>query len=114
MSFDAFLYFPKDSGKVAGETQDAEMSKHKAFELISFEFGAENNVNIGSISGGAGAGKATFKEFSITKKTDTGSCGLFTCLAMGTHFEEAIIELRRSGGVPRRRATRTSTRARPS
>ena len=97
MSFDAFLYFPNQK-LVEGETQDDAMSKHKAFELISFEFGAENVINIGSISGGGGAGKASFKEFSVTKKTDTGSCGLFHTLCTGTHFEEAIIELRRSGG----------------
>ena len=97
MSFDAFLYFPNQS-LVVGETQDDAMSKNKAFELISFEFGAENVINIGSISGGGGAGKASFKEFNVTKKTDTGSCGLFHTLCTGTHFEEAIIELRRSGG----------------
>lgn len=99
MSFDAFLYFPSQK-LVQGETQDADMSKDdiKAFELISFEFGAENNINIGSISGGGGAGKATFKEFNVTKKTDTGSCGLFHTLCTGNHFEEAIVELRRSGG----------------
>ncbi|MEM1383697.1 MAG: type VI secretion system tube protein Hcp [Pseudomonadota bacterium] len=97
MSFDAFLYFPGQS-KVVGETQDDDMSQKDAFEILSFEFGAENNINIGSISGGGGAGKATFKEFNITKKTDTGSCGLFTTLVTGNHFDEAIIELRRSGG----------------
>lgn len=97
MSFDAFLYFPNEKA-VVGETQDAEMKGKSAFELISFEFGAENVINIGSISGGGGAGKASFKEFNVTKKTDTGSCGLFTNLCSGKHFEEAIIELRRSGG----------------
>lgn len=97
MSFDAFLYFPGQS-LVQGETQDDAMSAHKAFELISFSFGAENNINIGSISAGGGAGKATFKEFTVTKKTDTGSCGLFATLCTGNHFDEAIIELRRSGG----------------
>ncbi|MEM7668083.1 MAG: type VI secretion system tube protein Hcp [Pseudomonadota bacterium] len=98
MSFDAFLYFPKDKSDVTGETNDDSMVDKGAFELISFEFGAENNINIGSISSGGGAGKATFKEFNVTKKTDTGSCGLFNALCTGKHFEEAIIELRRSGG----------------
>lgn len=98
MSFDAFLYFPNQS-KVVGETQDDAMSAKGAFEILSFEFGAENNINIGSISGGGGAGKASFKEFTVTKKTDTGSCGLFTTLCTGTHFDEAIVELRRSGGA---------------
>ncbi len=99
MAFDAFLYFPGSEALVEGETQDIDMSKKKALELISFEFGAENTINIGSGSGGGGAGKATFKEFNVTKKTDTASCGLFQNLCSGKHFPEAVIELRRSGGA---------------
>ncbi len=100
MAFDAFFYFtdPQDNSKVPGETQDNEFSKKKAFELLSFSIGAENNINIGSMSTGGGAGKATFKEFSITKKTDIGSPGLFQQLVVGKHFKEAVVELRRSGG----------------
>jgi len=100
MAFDAFFYFTAsaDQSKVPGETRDQEFKEKKAFELISFSIGAENNINIGSSSGGGGAGKATFKEFSVTKKTDLGSPGLFQMLTVGRHFEEAIVELRRSGG----------------
>ncbi|QPH54085.1 Hcp family type VI secretion system effector [Pontivivens ytuae] len=99
MAFDAFLYFPGQS-LVVGETLDDEMGSpsKKAFELRSFNFGAENKINIGSDSGGGGAGKAEFKEFTVSKRTDTASCGLFHTLCTGTHFDEAIIELRRSGG----------------
>lgn len=96
--FDAFLYF--DDGKaVKGETQDDVYKKKGAFEILSFEIGAENNINIGSISGGGGAGKATFKEFTTTKKTDTSSCELFAKLCDGTHFKDVTVELRRSGGA---------------
>lgn len=103
MSFDAFVYSPThskedvDIGGIPGETQDEAMSKESAFEIISFELGAENNINIGSITAGGGAGKATFKEFTITKKTDTASCGLFHALVTGKHFDDLVIELRRSG-----------------
>lgn len=99
MSFDAFMYMPNEE-KLKGETQDEAMGegKHEAFEIISFEIGAENNINIGSISAGGGAGKATFKELTVTKKTDTASCGLFTRLVEGGHIQDAHIELRRSGG----------------
>lgn len=98
MAFDAFLYFPGSDSIVPGETQDSSFKKKKAFELESFDFGAENNINIGSATGGGGAGKATFKKFSITKSTDSGSCGIFTALCTGKHFPEAVLELRRSGG----------------
>lgn len=98
MAFDAYLYFPGQS-LVIGETTDDKMAKNNAFELREFEFGAENNVNIGSDTSGAGAaGKATFKEFKIKKRTDTASCGIFHTLCTGNHFKEGVIELRRSGG----------------
>lgn len=97
MSFDAYLYFPGQS-LVEGETTDEDMAANKAFMLSAFNFGAENTINIGSGTGGGGAGKATFKEFRVVKETDTASCGLFATLCTGNHFDEAIIELRRSGG----------------
>lgn len=100
MSFDAFMYMPGED-KLKGETQDEEMGdgKKDAFEILSFEIGAENNINIGSISSGGGAGKATFKELTVTKKTDTASCGLFGRLVEGGHIQDVHIELRRSGGL---------------
>ena len=97
MADDAFLYFP--GSEIKGETQDEDMSKKDAFEIVSFSFGAENTIDIGSISSGGGAGKATFKEFNVTKKTDLGSCPLFLTLCQGGHLKEAIIEIRRSGGA---------------
>ena len=98
MAFDSFMYFK--GSDVSGETLDKDYAKEGAFEILSFEMGAENNINIGSISSGGGAGKATFKELTITKKTDTSSCAIFSKLCEGNHFDDAIIVLRRSGGVP--------------
>ncbi|KIC47725.1 type VI secretion system tube protein Hcp [Tateyamaria sp. ANG-S1] len=97
MAFDAFAYFKGTD--VKGETQDDKYKKEGAFEILSFEIGAENNINIGSISSGGGAGKATFKELNITKKTDSASCGMFSKLCEGNHFDDLVIELRRSGGA---------------
>ena len=97
MAFDAFAYFK--GSDVVGETQDDAMKKEKAFEIISFEIGAENNINIGSMTSGGGAGKATFKEFTITKKTDTASAAMFSKLCEGAHFDDMVVELRRSGAL---------------
>ncbi|MGO4854395.1 Hcp family type VI secretion system effector [Phaeovulum sp. W22_SRMD_FR3] len=99
MSFDAFLYSKSHASSIPGETQDDDMAKLKACEILSFELGAQNVINIGSITGGGGAGKATFKEFTVTKKTDTASTGLFQALVTGQHFDDMFIELRRSGGA---------------
>lgn len=98
MAFDAFCYSVAQKTKIPGETQDEEMSKLSAFEVLSFELGAETVINIGSITGGGSAGKATFKEFTITKKTDTASTGLFRCLCSGEHFDDLVIVLRRAAG----------------
>ncbi len=102
MAFDAFCYFAEPDknadDKLKGETQDKTYGERGAFEILSFEIGAENNINIGSISGGGGAGKATFKELTITKKTDTVSTEMFAKLCDGTHFGDMTIDLRRSGG----------------
>tara|TARA_R110002096_G_scaffold205630_2_gene391579 strand:- start:6221 stop:6754 length:534 start_codon:yes stop_codon:yes gene_type:complete len=98
MAFDAYCYSVSHKAKLLGETQDEDMSKKNAFEILSFEFGAENNINIGSITGGGAAGKATFKELSITKKTDTGSTFLFKALCTGEHLDDLVIELRRAAG----------------
>lgn len=97
MSFDAFCYSKTSKALLTGETQDSKMKELGAFEVLSFELGAENTINIGSISGGGGAGKATFKEFTITKKTDTATTDLFKALVTGTHIQDLFIELRRSG-----------------
>jgi len=97
MAFDAFGYFT--GSDVSGETQDTKMKEKKAFEIISFEIGAENNINITSMTAGGGAGKATFKELTITKKTDTASAAMFSKLCEGNHFDDMVVELRRSGGA---------------
>jgi type VI secretion system secreted protein Hcp len=97
MSFDAFCYSKVDKAQLVGETKDDSMKGMNAFEVLSFELGAENTINIGSISGGGGAGKATFKEFTVTKKTDTATTDLFKALVTGKHFQDLFVELRRSG-----------------
>ncbi len=97
MAFDAYCYLK--GSNVKGETQDATFKKEGAFEILNFEIGAENTINIGSISSGGGAGRATFKPMNITKKTDSASCALFSKLCEGSHFDDMVVELRRSGGA---------------
>jgi type VI secretion system secreted protein Hcp len=99
MAFDAFCYSLSGKARIPGETQDEDMKSKAAFEVLSFELGAENTINIGSITGGGAAGKATFKEFTVTKKTDTASTGLFTACCTGDHFDDVVVELRRAAGV---------------
>jgi type VI secretion system secreted protein Hcp len=101
MSFDAFLLV-KDAGtaekyKATGETQDPAFKG--AFEISEFSFGGENTLNITSATGGAGAGKATFKEFTVKKQTDASSGKLLVLLGTGGHYKKVTLLLRKSGGA---------------
>ena len=65
----------------------------KAFEIKDFSFGVENPTTIGSATGGAGAGKIKFNEFTIKKTTDAASPRLFKACAIGEHFTEVVFEI---------------------
>lgn len=52
-------------------------------EVVEWSLGAENNINIGSISGGGGSGKATFKEVEIERVIDAQSPDFLRDLANG-------------------------------
>ena len=99
MAFDAFCYSTTHKSDMPGETQDSDYSAKGAFEILSFELGADTTVDIGSVSGGGGAGKANFKEFTVTKKTDTASTFLFTALVPGLHYGSVTVDLRRAGAA---------------
>jgi type VI secretion system secreted protein Hcp len=99
MAFDAFIKFTKGSGVAAkdfeGESYD---SAHKGWtEISSFGFGVENNLDIKSATGGAGAGKAKFKEFTISKFTDSASPALTLTCCLGGHYERCDLHIRKSG-----------------
>lgn len=58
------------------------------FQLQSLSFGIENDVTIGSTSGGAGAGKARALPVSALKFPNSASAALFTACALGGHWDE--------------------------
>ena len=58
------------------------------FEIDDFSFDIEQTLNIGSQSGGAGAGKVTFNPFQITKQVDSSSPLLFASAITGEAFRE--------------------------
>ena len=92
MAFDAFLKLDT----IKGESKD---SKHAGeMEIYSFSFGAQNSTTIGSASGGAGGGRASFAAFSFMKKTDSASPLLFQACCQGTHIATGGLTLRKSGG----------------
>jgi Type VI secretion system effector, Hcp len=71
---DAFIWFESPGVvQVRGETK----ADAPAFEIKDFSFGVENPTTIGSATGGAGAGKIKFNEFTIKKTSDSASPAFF-------------------------------------
>jgi type VI secretion system secreted protein Hcp len=104
MPVDAFLQFVKTgaSGIVLnGETKDDYFSKKKPvpFEIQDWKFAVSNPVNIGSSSGGGGAGKVQFETFTVKKNIDTSSSHIFWTCCAGGHFEDVSLLVRRAGGT---------------
>ncbi len=101
MAFDAFVKFTSAGGAatdIKGESTDAFFKGSEGwFEIKEFSFGIENTLNITSASGGAGAGKADFKEFTIKKQTDRASAYLAQTCGKGGHYSKVELHLRKSG-----------------
>jgi type VI secretion system secreted protein Hcp len=103
MAVDAFIWFEEAGagGKLPlGETLDKTYSDNKAFEIKDFSFSIENPSTIGSATSGAGAGKAKFNEFEITKTTDKASPIFFTNCVAGIHYGKVSLAMRKAGGDP--------------
>lgn len=90
MAVDAFITFEKAS--VGSEPE--------GFEIKEFSFGIENPTTIGSATGGAGAGKIKFNEFTIKKTTDKASATFFKNCCAGAHYKTVIIDMRKAGRDP--------------
>ena len=69
------------------------------FPVEAVNFGIEFPTTIGSQSGGAGAGKAKFDDFSVTKKVDINSPILFLACASGSHFTTATLAVGAPGSA---------------
>jgi type VI secretion system secreted protein Hcp len=89
---DAFIWFDT----VKGDSKDP---AHKgAFEIKDFSFNVAGATTIGSAAGGAGAGKAKFREFTITRMVDRATPGFFQSMTAGQHYAKVVLEMRKAGG----------------
>lgn len=102
MAVDAFLQF-KNAGAaghdIEGETFDKQMRSMspKPFDIQSWNFGITQDVNVGSASGGIGAGKVNFNPFKITKAIDKSSPYFFATLCTGGHYQDVVLYMRKAG-----------------
>ena len=83
----------------------AEVKFQQAITVQSFSWSAENEMAVGSATGGAGAGKAKLMEAILTKQVDDlASPLLFQLLTTGGHLDRIILAFRKAGtgiqGVP--------------
>jgi type VI secretion system secreted protein Hcp len=112
MAVDAFIWFndPGVGDPPKGETKDATYkqggsdptaSTNGAFEIKDFSFSIENPTTIGSGTQGAGAGKAKFNEFEITRQTDKSSPIFFKNCVAGVHYKTVTLAMRKAGGDPK-------------
>lgn len=62
--------------------------------------GANGTAQTQSATGGAGAGKIKFNEFTIKKTTDKASPLFFKNCTTGAHYPQTTIQVRKAGGDP--------------
>jgi type VI secretion system secreted protein Hcp len=86
--------------KINGISGDQPAGKVKdAIKVDAFAWGAENRNTIGSLTGGAGAGKASFNNLQITKHVDATSPLLFQQLVSGKPINGMELIARKPGPV---------------
>ena len=101
-SIDVYIKFEDadnaDVNITKGDSQDQTYNGNNGwFVLNGFSLGMQNTVNIGSISTGGGAGKATFDKVEIGKGTGEGSAKLLLACARGNHYDKVTIVVARAG-----------------
>ena len=90
--------FDFPSAAPAGETQDGPSSSVTS-NIYSFDESASVTTNIAGASTGAGAGKATFSDVTLTKGSDAASIDLFTALTHGAVVPTAELVIYEPGGT---------------
>jgi len=91
MAFEAFLKL----GDVKGGSSDA---AHKDEILVKeYSFGVSNTGSVGSATGEARAGKASFSDLTFSAPASVASPRLMLACASGAHYDTAVLTLHRSG-----------------
>jgi len=82
-------------GNIKGEATDRDHVDW--IDILAVSESISSSVNIGSIGGGAGAGKVQFGPLQLVKQLDISSVELRSNLAAGTRFDDAVIEFTNTG-----------------
>jgi len=84
-----------DMDGVDGESADDR--HHGEIEVLSWSFGVSNSGTAHMGGGGAGAGKASISDLSVTKLVDIASPALLQAAATGKRLKTATISARKAG-----------------
>ncbi len=93
MAVDMFLKFEG----IEGESMDS--THAKTIDVLAWSWGLSQSGTT-HMGMGAGAGKASFQDLSITKYIDRSSPTLMQHVAGGKHIEKAKLIVRKAGGDP--------------
>ena len=109
MAADNFLWFlaaaqggnlnrARKAAQPEGESSDKWFKPRRRWNCLSVSFGVSQAETTGSGTGGAGAGKVKFEEFSIEKYVDLASVPLYQACCAGAHFPTIMLANRKAGG----------------
>jgi type VI secretion system secreted protein Hcp len=93
MAVDMFL---KLDG-IAGESKDKVHSKE--IDILSWSWGMSNSGSA-HVGGGAGSGKVNVQDVTLSKYIDSSSPKLMLSCCNGTHYNSALLTVRKVGGTP--------------
>jgi type VI secretion system secreted protein Hcp len=91
MAVDMFL----NLDGVKGESQDK--SHTKEIDILGWSWGMSNSGSA-HVGGGAGSGKVSVQDLSVTKYLDSSSAQIMLSCCEGTHFGSALLTVRKAGG----------------
>ena len=91
MAVDMFLKIDDIKGEAHGHGHKDEI------DILAFSWGLSNSSS--HIGGGHGAGKVNVQDISFTHYIDTASTKLLLHAAQGSHIKEALLTVRKAGGV---------------
>jgi type VI secretion system secreted protein Hcp len=93
MAVDMFLKIDD----IKGESRDA---KHKdEIDVLAWSWG-KSQSGTAHMGGGAGSGKVSVQDLSVTKYVDKSSAELDKRCCSGKHFKQAVLTVRKAGDKP--------------
>jgi len=91
MAVDMFL-------KLAGVNGESKDKAHlQEIDVLSWSWGMSNSGSA-HVGGGAGSGKVSVQDLSVTKYIDSSSAPLMLSCCNGAHFDAAPLTVRKAGG----------------